>query len=206
MTHNKPIIGIAGGIGAGKSYVAQMFGELGCAVLSADDAVSQAYKQEPVREQLRSWWGEEAFDSDGQINRKWIAQKVFNDPTALRRLEQLIHPQVQQIRQEQMNRFADDAKVLAFVWDIPLLFETGQDRQCDYVVYVDAPEEQRLARLQRSRGWDRSELIRRENLQMPLDKKQEMSDYRVVNAAEAAETRRQVRDVLSRILQSSSCK
>ena len=125
----------------------------------------------------------------------------FSNSAERQRLEALLHPRVAAMRTEKMNQFANDSLILAFIWDIPLLFETGQDHQCDAIVFVDSPFEQRLKRIQGSRGWEQTDLIRRENLQMPLDKKQEMSDYVVVNAADAAETRRQVRNVLSQILQ-----
>ncbi|HWB52708.1 MAG TPA: dephospho-CoA kinase [Tepidisphaeraceae bacterium] len=201
MFANKPIIGLAGGIGAGKSFVASLFAEMGCLVLSADAAVTEAYSEPEVCEQLKQWWGENAFDASGQVNRRWIAERVFNNTAERQRLEALIHPRVAAIRQQKMEQKANDPATLAFIWDVPLLFETGQDRQCDAIVFVEASLDQRLARVKASRGWDQQELFRRENLQMPLDKKREMSDYIVVNAADAAETRRQVRDVLSRIFQ-----
>jgi dephospho-CoA kinase len=203
MIHNKPIIGVVGGIGAGKSFVAEMFAELGCLVLSADEAVRQAYDEPAIRQQLRIWWGEEAFEANGDVNRPWIAQRIFSDSAERQRLEALLHPRAQALRTEKMNRFANDSLIVAFIWDIPLLFEAGQDRHCDAILFVDSPIKQRIQRVKESRGWDQTELIRRENLQLPLDKKREISDYVVVNAANAAETRRQVRDVLSQILQVS---
>lgn len=200
---NKPIIGLAGGIGAGKSFVAAIFAESGCLVLDADEAVWQAYREKPILDQIHAWWGEQAFEADGQINRRWISARVFADPSERQRLETLLHPRVQAMRSEKMSQFANDISVLAFVWDVPLLFETGLDRQCDFIVFVDSPYEMRQARVSANRGWLEADLIRRENLQMPLDKKRQISDYAIVNAADAAETRRQVRDVLSQILQSS---
>jgi len=74
------------------------------------------------------------------------------------------------------------------------------DRECEAVVFVEAPREMRLKRLLLQRGWDAGELERRENSQMALDKKRELAQYRVVNTADAASTRRQVEVVLSRVL------
>jgi hypothetical protein len=76
--------------------------------------------------------------------------------------------------------------VEAYVWDTPLLLETGLNRQCDVVVFIDAPREQREARVAWQRGWDAAELARREKLQMPLDKKRELSDDVIVNTAPGA--------------------
>jgi dephospho-CoA kinase len=93
--------------------------------------------------------------------------------------------------------------VVAFVWDTPLLFETGLNEQCDAVVFVDAPQPLRLARVQASRGWDAGELARRENSQLALDTKRNISQYVVKNTADADTVRGQVRAVLSRILERS---
>jgi len=90
--------------------------------------------------------------------------------------------------------------VVAFVWDTPLLFETDLHRQCDAVVYVDAPLETRLARVAATRNWDAAELARRENSQWGLDRKRNFADYVISNTAGADNARGQVQDVLSRIL------
>ncbi len=200
MRHGKPIIGISGGIGSGKSFVADLFGEMGCLVIKSDEQVRQAYEDPAIVEQLRQWWGEAVINADGRINRRFIADRIFTDPVERHRLEQLLHPYVAQQREAVMRQAASDPQVSAFVWDTPLLFETGLDRECDALVFVEAPFDVRLHRVQASRGWDRDELIRRENFQRPLDTKRRISDYVIRNTADAAFTRSQVREVLSRIL------
>ena len=209
----RPIIGIAGGIGSGKSFVAALFGELGCLVIDSDAQVRAAYAEPAVRETLRRWWGDWIYTPDGKIDRRAIAAKVFADPAERLRLEALIHPRVAAAREEAMRAAVaagDPTGSLgggpeAFVWDAPLLFETGLNVRCDAVVFVDAPLEARLARVRR-RGWDAAELGRRENLQSPLDTKRRLSDDVVTNTANAdagafgaEHVRDQVRQVLSRI-------
>jgi dephospho-CoA kinase len=197
----KPIIGLVGGIGSGKSFVAQIFADEGCMVIDSDQAVGEAYQRTEVREKLRQWWGGQVLLPNGQVNRKEIASRIFNDEQQRRRLEALIHPIVAQLRDEQMQRGAKDASVRAYVWDTPLLLEAGLAGQCDAIVYVDAPEAERIERVRRTRGWDEAELHRREKLQMPLDKKLDMANDIVRNTAGADdEVRNQVRKVLSRIL------
>ncbi len=151
---------------------------------------------------MRRWGrGPEVLLPNGQVNRKAIAQRVFNDERERRRLEALIHPIVAELRDEQMRRGADDASVRAYVWDTPLLLEAGLGEQCDAIIYVDAPEAERIERVRRTRGWDEAELRKREKLQMPLDKKLDMANDIVRNTAGADdEVRNQVRKVLSRIL------
>lgn len=200
MVAGKPIIGITGGIGSGKSFVAQLFGELGCHVIDSDACARLAYSDQQIRQTLRQWWGDQIFTSDGGVNRVWIARKVFADSDARLRLEGLIHPWIEKNRQAEMAQFASNPKVLAFIWDAPLLFEAGSDQQCDAVVFVEAPQEVRFERVGRSRGWGPGEWARRENSQWPLDKKRELSDYVVNNTADAAQVRDQVRELFPRIL------
>jgi dephospho-CoA kinase len=211
MFRGKPIIGIVGGIGSGKSYVARLFGERGCLVIDADALVREAYEDPAIRQRLRSWWGESIFRADGTVDRRAIAGRVFTDERERRRLEELLHPWVDERRRQIMA--AADEQTVAFVWDTPLLMETGLNRQCDAVVFVDAPEAERLRRVAEQRGWDEHELRRREKLQMPLDKKRELSDSVLVNPAHGAtmtgssvvvpvegDARSQVREILSRIV------
>ena len=204
MILGKPIIGITGGIGSGKSYIARLFGELGCAVIDSDSQVRAAYDDPEVRQVLREWWGDAPFNPEGTVNRAAIAQRVFGNAAELKRLEGLIHPLVAKARSELMQKLAHNGGVVAFVWDTPLLLEAGLKDQCDAVIFVDAPPELRFQRVARARGWDSAELLRRENLQWPLDRKREIADYVIRNAADAGDARSQVRDVLSRILARAS--
>jgi dephospho-CoA kinase len=200
MYSGKPIIGISGGIGSGKSFVAGLFGELGCLVIDSDEQVRRAYVSPEVRDVLRRWWGEGVFRPDGGIDRRAIAARVFTDPAERARLEGLLHPLVARMRDAEMAAHAADPQTIAFVWDTPLLFEAGLNGQCDALVFVDTPAEVRARRVRAGRGWDAAELARRENLQWPLDRKREISDHLVTNTASADEVRDQVRKVLSRIL------
>jgi dephospho-CoA kinase len=206
MFADKPIIGIAGGIGSGKSLVASLFGELGCLVLSADEQVRTLYRQPDIKETLKSWWGDEVIDSQNDVDRRAIASIVFSQPQEKKRLENLLHPRVIQLRLKAMTDAAKSTQVLAFIWDIPLLFEVGSADQCDAIVFVETPREKRLERVQTTRGWDDAELTRRENLQLPLDFKRRMSKYIVKNTADVGFARNQVREVLSAILANTAMK
>jgi dephospho-CoA kinase len=198
--HGKPIIGITGGIGSGKSTVARMFADLGCLVIDADEQVHQAYQAPAVIQQIRQWWGDGVIGSDGQVNRKKIADIVFRDPGQKDRLESLLHPIVAAFRQQRMTGSLDNPQIAAYIWDTPLLFEAGLRTGCDAVVFVEAPFQQRLERVQQARQWDEAELRRREKSQWPLDKKREISDYIIDNTADADHVRGQVSEVFFRIL------
>ncbi len=200
MYAGKPIIGIVGGIGSGKSFVARLFGECGCHVIDSDSQVRAAYGDPAIVRTLRSWWGESVTGADGQTDRVFIGKKVFGDAEERLRLEGLIHPWVNFARLKEMESRVADTSVVAFVWDTPLLFEAGLAGACDCVVFVDAPLQTRLWRVRQTRGWEPEELFKRENLQWPLDKKRELSDHVLSNAADAAQARDQVRGLLPLIL------
>jgi dephospho-CoA kinase len=161
--------------------------------------VADAYHDPDIAKTLAVWWGGEILDTSGQVDKKAVAQRVFNSPSARQRLEDLLYPYIATRRTDLMQKSANNAQVLAFIWDAPLLLEAGLKKDCDALVYVDAPLELRLSRLAATRGWNRAELDRREILQWPLDKKRQISEYVIDNTAEADYARRQVKDVLSRI-------
>ena len=204
MFSGKPIIGISGGIGSGKSFVARLFGEFGGLVLSADDQVRQAYADPSVQETLRQWWGDSIINASGEVQRKAIAAIIFNDPVQRQRLESLLHPMVARLRQSAMEAAAHDPRMVAYIWDIPLLFEVGLDSQCDALVFVEAPLEHRLKRVKADRRWDEAELVRREKLQLGLDNKRQMSKYSVQNTADVGFARQQVDAVLKKVLAAST--
>lgn len=204
MFAGKPVIGIVGGIGSGKSFVARQFGERGCLVIDSDEQIRQAYLDPEIQQTLRQWWGDAVFTPQGEIDKSAIAAKVFQHPPQRQRLEHLLHPFIARQRDRLMRSAAEDPQVLAYVWDTPLLFEVGLDRQCDAVVFVEAPLSQRQQRVQQTRGWSDKELENREKFQLPLDKKRQMAHYIVVNTADADAVRNQVGDVLSRIFASRS--
>ena len=200
MYANKPIIGLAGGIGSGKSFIARCFAEAGCYVIDSDKQVKAAYRDPKILQTLRQWWGDEAFLENGEIDRVFIANTIFADRAERVRLEQLLHPWVNAARVREMAEAIKNDSPVAFVWDTPLLFEAGLAGECDYVIFVDVPEETRLQRVAQSRGWDEAELKRREKLQWPLYKKRDISDYVQSNTADAALARDQVREIIPRIL------
>ncbi|MCC7409319.1 MAG: dephospho-CoA kinase [Phycisphaeraceae bacterium] len=200
MPTSKPILGLIGGVGSGKSLVARQFASLGCAVIDADELAREALDSPAVRGELRQWWGSEVLGEDGRVNRRVVAQKVFNSPQELARLEGLIHPQVHAGRERLRGQYLADPAVVAIVEDCPLLLEKGIDAGCDVVVFVDAPRDVRLARVAASRGWAEAELDRREKNQWPLDKKVRRADYVIKNDAGEQECLTQTRRVLSQIL------
>ncbi|MGN6371029.1 MAG: dephospho-CoA kinase [Phycisphaerae bacterium] len=198
----KPVIGLIGGIGSGKSTIARHFASLGCAVIDSDAVAHQVLQSPEVKDLLREWLGDGIFRHDGSVSRRAVAERVFQTPADTQRLNDIIHPRVAQHREKAMAGYLREAGVIAIVWDTPLLLETGLNQECDAVVFVKAPREQRLQRIIASRGWSAAELDRREKLQIPLDKKADIADYCIDNSGDDTSSLRQVQRVLSQILAS----
>ncbi len=193
----RPVLGLIGGIGAGKSEVGRILRDLGCVVCHSDDLARQALDDPAIRAQIVSWWGPGMLDSAGSIKRSAVARIVFSESAERKRLEQLTHPWIERRRLEQFA--TAPAGTRAFVIDAPLLLEAGLDDQCDAIVFVEAPREDRLARVREGRGWDAEELARREESQIPLDRKRQRADYVVVNDVDRSTLNQRVRDVLEQI-------
>lgn len=181
MRSRKPIIGLCGGIGAGKSLVAAAFGRFGCCVIASDELNRQVLSRPEVIEELQRWWGPGVLGPDGRVDRSQVARIAFGDPAERRRLESLTHPLIAQLRADMIAKAVEDSAVRAIILDSPLLFESSLDRQCDAVVFVDSPEDQRIGRLQRERGWDVKQLRDRERWQLPLEEKRRRSSYVIRN-------------------------
>ena len=197
-TRGLPVIGLAGGIGAGKSTVANAFARLGCFVIDSDARAKAALDRPDVRSQLVQWWGEPILTTDGRVDRSKIAAIIFADSEQRRRLEQLVHPIVREDRAA-MIREALAARARAVIVDAPLLFEAGVDAECDTVVFVDAPRQQRLERVCQTRQWDEQELARREASQLPVDEKRRRSGFVVENSGKLGGIDAQVAGILSAI-------
>lgn len=192
-----PIIGLTGGIGAGKSAVAGILRDLGCLVSDSDEAARAALRETAIREKIVSWWGENILDQDGEIDRAKVAAIVFGDANERRRLEGLTHPWIERHRKKLFE--SAPPGVRALVIDAPLLMEAGLDGECQAVIFVEADRSTRLERVNRDRGWDEDKLAMREDSQLPLDEKRKRADYVVSNNTARQDLREQVQSILNQI-------
>lgn len=192
------VIGVAGGIGSGKSAVAEELAKRGAVVIDSDRESKAALARPEVRDRLVEWWGPSMLSPEGGVDRQAVARVVFADPVQRERLESLIHPLIKASRQEQIARAR--ARGAAFVViDAPLLYEAGVDRECDRVIFVDAPLAQRIQRVASTRGWSESDLVAREKVQVPLEEKRRRADDIIVNDADREALARRVGDLLEHI-------
>ncbi|MFO0873555.1 MAG: dephospho-CoA kinase [Phycisphaerales bacterium] len=194
----RPLIGLVGGIGAGKSTVAQILRDLGCVVSDSDALAREAFDDAGVRAALRGRWGGRVFSSRGAVDRKTVATIVFGDDAERRWLESITHPWIEDRRRAMFAAAPPQAPAL--VIDAPLLLEAGLGPRCDAVVFVDAPREERLARVRATRGWDAGELARREAAQWPLERKRRASSIVLMNDGDRPSLADKVREALESIV------
>jgi len=185
-----PVIGLLGGIAAGKSLVAQQLARLGAGVLDADQAGHDVLLQPEVVQAVVRRWGPEVLNPDGTVNRSRLAQRVFGNKEELKHLEAITHPRIEQRLRRQAHRLVQEG-AKALVLDAPLLLRAGWDRWCDLLVFVDAPEPLRLERAA-ARGWSPEQFRRREAAQEPLEEKRRRADVVIDNSGSPEQTRKQV--------------
>src|SRR5262245_40644199 len=148
------IVGLVGRAGSGKSTVARTLTAEGAMVIEADRLGHEVTDHDPdVRRALAAEYGDAVYRPDGSLARARVAARVFADPAARKRLDQLVHPRILSRIRERLASLRAEGFRGAVVIDAALMLEWGLERECDAVIAVTAPETEQVARLQRSRGW-----------------------------------------------------
>jgi dephospho-CoA kinase len=192
----KPIIGILGGIGSGKSTVAAEFAKLGCKVIDADKIAHELLDSKSVKEEIVGLFGEAVLDSSGRIEHKKLAGVVFASGDKLDSLNGVIHPLVLARAQELIEQYNQQNQVKAIVLDMPLLVEVGWAKRCDRLIFVDCEQKIRAERAKKE-DFDENQIKIRENFQISLDNKASVADNMVDNNSDFSALVRQVADIFS---------
>ncbi|MFL5341890.1 MAG: dephospho-CoA kinase [Gemmataceae bacterium] len=192
----KPVIGLVGGIGSGKSLVAQLLARRGGFPISADPIAHEALRDPGIRTKVVARFGAEVLGPDGEIVRKKLAGPVFADDSLRRELESWVFPWVECRVTEQVAQAEADAGVQFVILDAAVMLEAGWNNVCDGLIYVDAPREVRLARVA-SRGWSPEQVAAREQAQLPLAEKARRADAAIDNGGSAEQTARQIDELLT---------
>lgn len=182
------VVGILGGIGSGKSLVAEQLQQMGAELFSADEAGHQALEDPSVVETLVGRWGDAILDSGGRLDRQAIAERVFQGPQAdIERafLENLTHPLIAAKMDLFVDRVGQRDDLSLAVIDAALLIEAGWDRGCDELLFVSVDDEIRWDRC-RQRGWSREQWEAREASQLSLDQKRARASLVIDNNSDQA--------------------
>ena len=192
-------IGLTGGIATGKSHVRATFEELGVPTIDADTLAREAVAPGSTGlAVVAERFGPGVLDASGTLNRGKLASIVFADPDARRALEGIIHPYVR-TQADAWFRSLDPARHPFAVADIPLLFETGGDREYDAVIVTACDPETQVRRILERDPVTEAEARQRLAAQLPIEEKIRRADYVIRTDGPFEDTDRQVRDVLERL-------
>ena len=190
-------VGLTGGIGSGKSTVAKFFESFGVPVYTADERAKKLMHNPDIMIAIKALLGEGAYSPQGSLNRKYVADIVFNNSDFLQKLNNIVHPEV-----------AKDFKFWAQAQDAPyvvkeaaILFENGQYAFSDFNILVTAPKKERLARVMRRDNADEKEVLLRMEKQWPDEKKAPLADF-VIHNLDLKKTEKEARKIHVKILRS----
>ena len=170
-------IGITGGIGSGKSVVANILSLSGVPVYIADEESKKLTNHSPIiREKLIALFGKEIYSVEG-LNKKLLASHIFHDPQQLQQVNQIIHPEVNRHFLEWVNK--QTTQICAI--ESAILFESGFDKVVDVSLMVYAPKGLRIERASKRDAAAKAEIERRINNQMADELKKDRSDYVIYN-------------------------
>jgi dephospho-CoA kinase len=188
------LVGLTGGVGSGKSTVAEMMRELGADVVDADEATHAVYEPgSPGFAAVVREFGE-AYADGGRIDRSRLGELVFGDDDARRRLNSIVHPLV---REWMAQRTAEAAErgAQVVVQDVPLLFENGLERLFSSIVLVYVPEDVQVERLVSGRGFTPERARAMIAAQMPIENKRGLAHHVINNSGNREDTLAQVKAV-----------
>jgi dephospho-CoA kinase len=171
------IIGLTGGIGSGKTTLVNYMESLGIPVFIADEEAKKAMQSPHVLEEVKTSFGNSIFEN-GQLNRQQLASIVFSNPDKLKELNSIIHPEVKRLFAIWLNQH----KTVPFVvYEAAILFESGSYQNCDYIITVTAPLEDRITRVMQRDNCSRAQVLQRINAQWTDEERAAKSNFVIDN-------------------------
>ena len=188
------IIGLTGGIGTGKTMVAEYFKSLGIPVYIADKEARQLMTSDNIINALSNEFGKEILEN-GILNREKLAQLVFNNTKKLKKLNSIVHPEVK----KHFDNWVEKHKNYPFVVkEAAILFESGSYKYCDTIITVTAPLETRLQRVMKRDKTDRESVLKRIENQWTDEQRITKSNY-VIHNLSVESTKKQVNEILKKL-------
>lgn len=195
-------VGLTGGVGSGKSTVSDLLEELGAVIIDGDKLAREVVERgSPGLAAVVAEFGPELLTAEGDLDRPAMGRLVFSDSDARRRLEGITHPLIFERYAELEASAPADALV---VHDIPLLAESGRADGFDAVIVIDVPDEIRIARMVRDRGWTRQEAESRIAAQASREDRLAIATHVIDNSGSLAALRARVTEVHQELTSSGS--
>ena len=195
------VYGLTGGIGVGKSTVANIFQESGIPVVLADDVGRQvAAKGSDGLAEIVSSFGADVLDANGELDRRKLGTLIFNNPDRRRHLEGILHPRVRHLSQELFKNLEQVGNQIV-IYESALLYETQRHTEMQGVILVTASEEQRIARVRSRDGSDEADVRKRIRAQMDEEEKLGLADHIVDNSGDLQALHSNVSSLISELRQ-----
>ena len=193
------IIGLTGGIATGKSTVSKMFKENNIPVIDSDHiAKSLLNKGSDAYQEIIAEFSDEILTTNGEINRKKLAEKLFSDIEIREKINGIIHPRVKEIVRREITRLESYGENMIVI-DVPLLFETDFHQECDVSVLVYARQKDQVERLVERNQISEEYAMKKIKAQLPMSKKKALADIVIDNSKSILETRKAFDKVLERM-------
>jgi dephospho-CoA kinase len=173
------IIGLTGGIGSGKTTVANYFKSYGIPVYIADDEARKIMQSADIMEAIKDLFGADVFENE-TLNREKLAKIVFNNPESLEKLNGIVHPAVKKHFEQWLLQNLEAPYV---IYEAAILFESGRYKDCDIIITVTAPIESRIQRVIKRDKTTRELVLKRINAQWTDEKRISKSDFVIENIA-----------------------
>jgi dephospho-CoA kinase len=190
--HGVLTVGITGGIGAGKTTVCKIFEELGAKVIYSDELAKEIMENdESLKKKIKKIFGEKSYIG-GKLNRKFIADIIFSSDEKRKLLESIVHPAVIKRILSDLKKIADEGKYNFVIVEAALIFESGFDKELDYVLVVDADDEIKIKRIMERDKCSKEEVLKRMRAQLDSKIKRELADMVIINDGDIDELRKKV--------------
>ena len=165
-----------------------MFAKLGRRVIQADEIARSIVDQDhSVQSRIRAAFGASVFLSSGHLDRKALARIVFSDSAMRKKLNAIVHPVVFTRIDQEIQRLSHETRIPFVVIEAALIYESGMERKLDYVLVINALEENRIRRVMHRDHLSRREVLQRMHAQMPAEAKRKKADFVVDNDGTEAE-------------------
>ena len=185
------VLGLTGGIGSGKSMVAQIFAELGAVVIDADQLAREVVEPgQPALQEIASTFGPDVLLPGGRLDRPKLAGIIFSDPAERAKLDAITHPRIRERMEGQIKARRSGPGVL--IVDVPLLYENNRTNMVEKVIVVWVDAQTQLQRIRQRDGLSAEAARQRISAQMPMDAKRARADHVIDNTGGRDETQRQV--------------
>ncbi|MFB9107480.1 dephospho-CoA kinase [Flavobacterium gyeonganense] len=171
------IIGLTGGIGSGKTTIANYFKEMGLPVYIADDKAKEIMQSQSIIKQIKAVFGDAIFEKE-VLNRAKLADIVFNNADKLNQLNAIIHPAVKKDFELWLQKNKNYDYV---IYEAAILFESGRYKECDVVITVTAPEEIKIKRVIKRDKTSRKQVLERMNVQWNDEQRIPVSNFIIFN-------------------------